>query len=162
MKHKKLRTCIAFLLLSLGELQAQEAVLTSGGEATGNGGTVSYSIGQVAYSAIGTNGSVTQGVQQVYEITTVLGLELTNITLEVSIYPNPTTDYLQLKIENDESSHIEELNYQLFTMEGKLVDSKKIMGSETRIPMEEFRTSTYLLKVANSQTTLKTFRIIKN
>ena len=159
MKHKKLKTCIAFLLLSLGGLQAQEAVLTSGGEATGNGGTVSYSIGQVTYTAVGTNGSVTQGVQQVYEITTVLGMEFTNITLEVSIYPNPTTDYLNLKVENEKG---ESLSYQLFDMNGRLVDTQKLIGNATTINMEAFQTSTYLLKVTNDQTTIKTFRIIKN
>ena len=159
MKHKKLTSCIAFLLLSLGGLQAQEAVLTAGGEATGNGGTVSYSIGQVAYTATGTNGSVTQGVQQVYEITTVLGMEFTNITLEVSIYPNPTTDYLNLKVENEND---EILSYQLFDMNGRLVDTQKLTGNATTIDMEAFQTSTYLLKVTNEQTTIKTFRIIKN
>ncbi len=162
MKHKKLTSCIAFLLLSLGGLQAQEAVITSGGEATGNGGTVSYSIGQVAYTAVGTNGSVTQGVQQVYEISTVLGVEFTNITIEVSIYPNPTTDYLTLKVEDNEQSPNKELNYQLYNMEGKLVENKKITGGSTTINMEELRSSTYLLQITNSQTTLKTFRIIKN
>ena len=65
MKHKKLLFCTVLLLLSIGALQAQEAVLSAGGNATGNGGSVSYSIGQVAYTASGTNGTVTQGVQSV-------------------------------------------------------------------------------------------------
>jgi hypothetical protein len=40
----------------------------AGGEATGSGGSVSYSVGQVVYTTnTGINGSVAQGVQQPYE-----------------------------------------------------------------------------------------------
>jgi TRAP-type uncharacterized transport system substrate-binding protein len=42
-----------------GIAQAQENANTSGGVATGSGGTVAYSIGQVAYTTnTGSNGSV--------------------------------------------------------------------------------------------------------
>ena len=41
MKHKKTITSIAFLLLGLGGLYAQESPTTAGGEATGTGGTSS-------------------------------------------------------------------------------------------------------------------------
>ena len=50
-------------------LFGQQAVVTAGAEATGTGGTVSYSVGQVVYQThAGTNGSVAEGVQQPYEI----------------------------------------------------------------------------------------------
>lgn len=46
---------------------AQQALVY--GNATGTGGTSSYSIGQVVYaSATGTNDSVNQGMQQPFEI----------------------------------------------------------------------------------------------
>ena len=80
MKHKKTFISAAFLLLGLGGLHAQESVNSSGGEATGTGGTASYSVGQVVYTtATGTNGSVAQGVQQPYEISTTVGINETSI-----------------------------------------------------------------------------------
>ncbi|MFT7299094.1 MAG: hypothetical protein ACI9WO_001916 [Sphingobacteriales bacterium] len=64
MKHRKAITSIAFLFLGLGGLQAQETVPATGGEATGNGGSSSYTVGQVVYTTnTGTNGSVAQGSQ---------------------------------------------------------------------------------------------------
>ncbi len=65
---QKSKTITIFLLgLGLSELHAQEATLASGGNATGSGGSVSYSVGQVVYTTnIGTTGSVAQGVQQAY------------------------------------------------------------------------------------------------
>ncbi|MCP4553263.1 MAG: T9SS C-terminal target domain-containing protein, partial [Bacteroidetes bacterium] len=68
MKHKKqiLITCI--LLLGVVFAHGQTTANTSGGEASGSGGAVSYSVGQVVCQTYsGTNGSVAEGVQQPYE-----------------------------------------------------------------------------------------------
>ncbi|MEJ5266144.1 MAG: hypothetical protein WHT29_12590, partial [Bacteroidales bacterium] len=102
MRHKKLKLSAIILLgLGLTGLQAQESVNATGGNAFGSGGSVSYSVGQVVYTTnSGTNGSVAQGVQQPYEISVVTGLEeAKGINLSVSAYPNPTTDYLTLRID---------------------------------------------------------------
>ena len=78
MKHKKTIVSISFLLLGIiGGLHAQESPTAAGGEATGTGGTSSYSVGQVVYTtATGTNGSLAQGVQQPYEISVTNSIKL--------------------------------------------------------------------------------------
>ena len=71
MKHFRLKL-ILLLLLFFGfkSIQAQKTVPASGGEASGNKGSASYSIGQMIYTSnVGTNFSRTEGVQQSYEIT---------------------------------------------------------------------------------------------
>ncbi|MGD0341661.1 MAG: hypothetical protein ABSA76_08155, partial [Bacteroidales bacterium] len=56
-------------------IHAQSTITTSGGNASGSGGSASYTIGQVVYSTItGTNGSSAQGVQQPYEISIITGI----------------------------------------------------------------------------------------
>jgi len=81
------------LLLAIGlmEVPAQETILASGGDATGNGGTASYSIGQVFYSVhVLTEAYITEGVQQPYEIYILSGMEDGElITLESRAYPIP-------------------------------------------------------------------------
>ncbi|MFT7299415.1 MAG: hypothetical protein ACI9WO_002239, partial [Sphingobacteriales bacterium] len=47
MKYRKAKASLAFLLLGIGGLHAQETVPATGGEATGNGGSSSYTVGQV-------------------------------------------------------------------------------------------------------------------
>jgi hypothetical protein len=77
MKYKKL-ILSALLLSGLGltGLQAQEVIPAVGGNASGSGGSVSYSVGQVAYQThTGTNGSVVEGVQQPYEISVLTAIE---------------------------------------------------------------------------------------
>ena len=83
-------------------LFGQQAVVTAGAEATGTGGTVSYSVGQVVYQThASTSGSVAEGVQQPYEISVLSSTkDVAGISLTCSVYPNPTADYLTLKVEN--------------------------------------------------------------
>jgi len=158
MKHKKTIFSVAFLLLGLGGLHAQESPTATGGEATGVGGSACYSIGQVVYTTnTGSNGSVEQGVQQPYEISATVGINESSISLEMSVYPNPTTNYLTLKVEITEN-----LSYHLFDMQVKVIVSKKITDNTTTVVMESLPTSTYLLKVTDSNKTVKTFKIIKN
>jgi hypothetical protein len=158
MKHKKTIPSIAFLLIGLGGLQAQETVATTGSEATGIDGTASYTVGQVVYTtATGTNGSVVQGVQQPFEISTTLGVNETTINLELSVYPNPTTNFLTLKVEK-----IENLHYQLIDLQGKLIESKTVSSNSSNISLENQPTAIYFLKVTKNNHLIKTFKVIKN
>ena len=158
MKHKKTITSVVFVLLGLGGLHAQENAVTTGGDATGAGGSSSYTVGQVVYTTnTGTNGSVAQGVQQPYEISTTVGINETSINLELSVYPNPTTDYLTLKVEDNT-----ELNYQLYDSQGKIIENKKVTANSTTISMEALPKSIYFLNVTDNNQVVKTFKIIKN
>ena len=70
-------------------LQGQETIPTTGGSATGIGGSVSYTIGQVAFNTFrGTaaTGSVVQGVQQPYEIS-IVKKNMNENTLKLSVVP---------------------------------------------------------------------------
>ena len=162
MRHKKLKLSAIILLgLGLTGLQAQESVNATGGDASGSGGSVSYSVGQVVYTTnTGTNGSVTQGVQQPYEISVVTAIEeAKGINLTVTAYPNPATDYLTLRIDEFEISN---LSFQLYDMNGKLLQSEKITGNQTSIVMSNLVPANYFVKVIQANKEVKTFKIIKN
>lgn len=162
MRHKKLKLCTVLLLgLGLTSLQAQTSVNATGSNASGSGGSASYSVGQVVYTThTGTSGSVAQGVQQPYEISVVTGIEeAKGINLSVTAYPNPTTDYLTLKVKDFELSN---LNFQLYDMNGKLLQSEKITGNQTSIVMINLVPATYFVKVIQGNKEVKTFKIIKN
>lgn len=162
MRHKKLKLSAVLLLgLGLTGLQAQTAAPTTGGNASGSGGTVSYSVGQLVYTTnTGTNGSVAQGVQQAFEISVVTAIEQAKgINLSVSAYPNPTTDYLTLSIGEFDISN---LSYQLYDMNGKLLQNEKITGNQTSIVMSNLVPASYFVKVIQGNKEVKTFKIIKN
>lgn len=163
MKHKNTFMSAAFLLLGLGGLQAQESVNGSGGEATGLGGTASYSVGQVLYTAAtGTNGSVAQGVQQPYEISVTTGVKEENINLVMNVFPNPTINYITLKVDASTSLSDQQLSFQLIDLKGKIIENKNVMQSNTSINMETLPKAIYFLNVTDNKQVVKTFKIIKN
>jgi hypothetical protein len=158
MKYKKTATILVFLLLGLGSAEAQVAEAASGGDASGPEGSVSYSVGQVFYvSATGENGSLSSGVQQPYEISSVLGIEDKSISLELSVYPNPTADYLTLKVEETT-----DLTYQLFNIQGIMISNERISSHATEIDLASQPSAAYFLTVFKENKKVKTFKIIKN
>ena len=139
---------------------AQEAVLSSGGNASGNGASVSYSLGQLVNETyIGTNGKLTLGVQQPFEIQVINGTEDNKINLFVKVYPNPTTNVLTLKVDNFDFTNA---LIQLYDVEGKLLLSKIMTTDETLINMQSFTPALYILKITDNQKVIKSFKIIKN
>jgi hypothetical protein len=160
MKHKKTITSVAFLLLGLGGLHAQESPTASGGDATGSGGTVAYSVGQVVYTTnTDASGTVSQGVQQAYEIFTT-GIKETELNISLSIFPNPTADNLTLQISDYNN---EKLSYQLFDMQGKLLNNGQVTAQQTQINTSSLPSATYFINVVNQENKqVQSFKIIKN
>lgn len=157
MNIKKL--LVTTLLLGLTQVNAQEAVVTSGGNASGTNGNVSYTVGQTIYTTnLGTNGSVAQGVQQAFEIYTLLGAENFNINLQLAVYPNPTTNWLQLEVKNTDFTN---LSYQLFDLNGKMIYNQKVTAETSTISMEQLPTAIFLLKIVSNNKEVKSFKIIK-
>jgi hypothetical protein len=160
--HKISVALIVFCLFGFGiSIRAQNAIPASGGNASGSGGTVSYSVGQVVYTKYtGTNGSVAQGVQQPYEISVVTEIaEAKDISLEIKVYPNPATDFVKLKIKNYEFGN---LRYQLYDINGSLLKDNIVEGNETSISVQNLLPSVYFLKVTDNNEAIKIFKIIKN
>jgi hypothetical protein len=141
-------------------MMAQEAVLVSGQNALGSNGSVSYSVGQITYSTqTGTTGTVAQGVQQPFEISTLSGAEFTAIELKVLAYPNPTKSVLTIAIGNDS---FDGMQCELFDVAGKSLMVQPISASETILALDNLPSATYILKIWSNYKALKTFKIIKN
>lgn len=147
-------------MISITSSYSQESIVIAGGNATGTGGSSSYSIGQVAYTTLpGSDGSISEGVQQPYEINTLGNEEFTGINLLMTAYPNPTVDVLNLVVVNDE---LDNLSYNLYDMTGKIISkNSKITTSETSVSMHELNQGIYFLAVDKNNKTIKTFKIIK-
>lgn len=158
---KKAITSLAFLLFGFGGIYAQESPVAAGGDVSGTGGSVAYSVGQVVYTNnTGSNGSTAQGVQQPFEISEVLGVkEQSELQIDLVAYPNPTNKNLTLNVQGDKYST---LNFELFDVQGKMLINKEMNGNTTIIGMEHLPKATYILKVNKNGLSIKTFKVIKN
>jgi Secretion system C-terminal sorting domain len=160
MKKNKTFLIMILLLYAVPTTHAQQASVASGGVATGIGGTVNYSVGQTDYlTATGSSGTATQGVQQPFEIS-ILGIDsFPEIVLEMTISPNPATEFVNLKINNFDYQN---LNFELVDITGKQILFEKVASSETEISLINYPTKIYLLNITNRNKLIKTFKIIKN
>jgi len=160
MKTKLLKLSLIFLFgMGLTQINAQKTIATSGGDATGSGGNVSFTIGQVAYNTYtATGGSVAQGVQHAFEIST-LGVENNLINLALIAYPNPTRNVLTLKVKD---YSLDNMYYRLYDIQGRILIQNKLTDFITNIPTENLAPAIYFLRLSNQNKVLKTFKIIKN
>ncbi len=152
---------IALYLIFQGlSLYAQETIPVSGGDASGSGGYVSYTVGQAAYTTnTSADGSVSQGVQLAFSISTLTQLKTNgSVNLQCATYPNPTTDYLILQVYNHE---LKNLSYQLYDTRGKLLETKTVESTDTSIKMSHLISGSYLLKILQNNIEIKSFKIIK-
>ena len=148
-----------FGLLAINILQAQESVNASGGDALGSGGTVAYSIGQAFYTThTGSNGSVAQGVQQTYKISTV-NIEEVLVTSSISVFPNPTTDNLVIEVDD---FYNQKLSYQLVDIRGKFMSQGEILAKQNHINTISLPAATYFINIVNQKSkVVQSFEIIK-
>ena len=156
---------IRLLILTIGLswsdfAQSQQSSNAVGGDATGSGGSVAYSVGQIVYTThTGSTGSVAQGVQQAYEIFSI-GINETELNSSLSLFPNPIADNLTLQISDFNK---EKLSYILFDTHGKLLRNGQVTAQQTQINTSSLLPATYFIKVLNQENKqVQSFKIIKN
>jgi hypothetical protein len=94
---------------------------------------------------------------------TTCEVNLDYINLNISIYPNPATNYTVIKFLNplqiDDKFHI-----QVFSITGDLVDgldvSQKQLLTGFKLPLEKFNAGLYYIQISSS-TLLQTYKIFK-
>lgn len=151
----------SLLFFAVAVAPAQSDFVPVGGTATGDAGSVTYTVGQIAVQ-VTNNGdkSVLEGVQQPYEIQTVGVDDYPGITLEAVVYPNPTRNYVQLRISNFDIPE-QGLAAQLYDANGKLLEIYTVSDLLTQFDLSKCPAATYQLRVLDGKRMLKTFKIVK-
>jgi hypothetical protein len=154
----KKMTLVGGLLVATQLMYAQQSIPATGGDATGSGGSSSYTVGQLVYTTTTGSGSVIQGIQQSIELFTLSNPQLSTVNLSAVIYPNPTSDYVMLKISD---TALYNLSYHLVDINGKAISNGSLTNGVTQINMQQLAVGMYILKVSQNSQELKTFKIIK-
>jgi len=157
-------TIFAILFCIAGIVAAQSAVVPVGGDAQSNGGSVSYTVGQVAVQTVAnSNGSVSvaEGVQQPYEIMTVGVDDYPQIVLDAVVYPNPTDNVAQLRLNGFEIP-ADGLRANLYDGNGKRLQTIPVTDDLTTFQIGQYATGTYYLEVRDGKRILKTFKVVRS
>jgi hypothetical protein len=138
-----------------------ETIITSGSNATGSSGSVTYSIGQVFYTYMGESVyTVAQGVQQQESEENLGTPEVETPKTEILVYPNPTTDFVNINTEGFELNNTQQ-SYRLYDIQGRLLQQNKIEQTQTQVSLNNLSSSIYLLVIYVDNKLLKTFKILK-
>jgi hypothetical protein len=140
------------------QVSAQQSVNSSGGDATGSGGSASYSLGQVVYSSNSTaTGTISQGVQQAHEIY-ALGIDNEKQDLILNLYPNPTSQFITLDIN---TSDLQNYSVQLTDIHGKQILEIENLQNKTEMNLNNLPTASYYLILMKGKSVIETYKIVK-
>ena len=140
---------------------SQSSFVSAGGDSSSPKGSLSGSIGQVSTKyATSSVGSVSQGVQVVYDVLTVGIDNYPLISLQMEVFPNPTVSGVSLSMAD--SQEIGGCSAKLYDATGKTLQVLEITDAKTYIQMQNYIPGVYYLNVCKKNTVLKNFKIILN
>lgn len=161
--QQSMRICITLVILQLCNIHAQNALVSSGGSATSTSGSISYSMGQIDYISASTSnkGSINLGVQQPWSISPISGLKGTEkLTLDCSLFPNPSTDFVVLNWTEAETKTIV---YKITDISGKTIMAQATAENKSLIDVKDFASGTFIITLYDAKNNfLKSFKLIKN
>lgn len=156
---KKLLAGLFFLSTSF--LGAQEVIATGGDYFETANGSISFTIGEPVIETV-ENGKncLTQGFQQSnLDIFTHMDehpIDNHPTGKKWIVYPNPTKDYVKLRIPDYEGKR-----YQLCTYRGKIIKEDKIRETETLLSLVDYPLAAFLIRVIDNNKYVKVFKVIK-
>jgi len=148
----KTKFTIIALVLSLGlNAQEQHVESSSGGQYFFSTGSMTWTVGEVVINTIQSpDNHLTQGFNQTR--INFIGIEEYNNRINVSVFPNPTTDFININASKKTTLRIYDISQKLV----KVVSVEK----QDKVDLSNISSGTYLLVFSKNNKKLKTIKII--
>jgi len=159
MKRLFLTVGLGFALVGVNAQTASSQLVSSSGNSFSNASyQLDWSIGECLTATYTTGAYVlTQGFyQSSYTITSVENLWS---DIEITVYPNPTTDFINLKVKG---SKAKSMQYTTTDFLGKILQTSNIAGDIEQIDFSNYATGIYFISVSQNKQLIRSFRIIKS
>ena len=159
---KHIMTAIGLLTLMGSSSFAQPSVSSAGGALNGSSGYAFISIGQTTFnSQSNASGSEHQGILYPYNRSISTSTSLQKVTLAISTFPNPTSDYLYVTCPTTIDG---DLSYAFISPDGKTLMSGTLQTSKTKIDISNYPAALYFLKITDTTKNSEylTYKILKN
>jgi len=144
-----------FILFSIiTSASAQISINSCGLDVNTPAGSIAFSVGEIANNSNNTAYFINEGIQFGYTIHP----NKYSTSLNVNIYPNPTTDLVYFKVQN---AYYNNLAYRIYNDLGKELMNGKIHNANTSASLHQLPASTYFIKVYSNIEEIVTFKIIK-
>jgi hypothetical protein len=138
---------------------AQQVISSSGSVLKNSTGSLSFTVGELVIDTKNAGvTTITQGFHQTKLTITAMNV-LREQNFSISAFPNPTNDFVNLKIEKGE---IRDVEFILFDLQGKVLSNRKIESTNTEVSFSGYNSGNYLLKVIQKGKEIQTFKIVKD
>lgn len=168
-KHAMNKTLLllAGLIMSLTSYAQEinpETISSAGAKMEQANGSITFTVGElIVQSFVDVNGNVlgngyTSGAASSTQVLTVT--EVPDDYMHVSIFPNPTTDLVQIKIEN---SKIDVFSIRICDAQGKIIQDEKYQSVNATIGINTstWQNGNYQVSLISENKTIGTYSIIK-
>jgi hypothetical protein len=158
----KLMIISPLLLLTFqvhGQTISQYLLGTAGESFKNTNYQLDWSIGELQTETYNASQNIlSQGFQQgTYVISTIV--ENPGLALDITAYPNPTSDYVNIKFQESE---VNGYQFVLTDFAGKLLKAGKISNQIIAIDFSTYTSGTYILSIEHNGSVIKSFKILKN
>jgi hypothetical protein len=155
-------TILVVSLFSIDRINAQQVIAAGGGEAKSSTFTVAYTVGEIATLTLsGSTFIVNQGFQQPSYVVT--SIEDNLLTMDLKIFPNPTTGILHAEIA--QSTEVM-LQVRLYDIKGQLILEKEESLFDRQaifdLDLSNLTPGIFILKIFSKDKPLKVMQILKN
>jgi hypothetical protein len=150
--------------MSYAQSNAPQSVNSSGAKMSQSNGSLSFTVGElVVLNLTDSEGNILGGGFTAGATLTTLSIQETDASvLDVSVFPNPTSDLVNIRINH---SSIEQVVVCITDLQGKEVYNGKYAGISNTfgINTAAYATGTYVLSLKNlNNQVLGTYKIIKH
>lgn len=163
MKNASFLLVIALLTISVAQAQSlsQVVIASSGATISGASNTLSFTAGEAVIGKISNGESLGQGFWLGAIEAVVLSNEDFTLEAQMTVYPNPVTDYLNISFKDMAGSAF---GIAVYDVAGKQVYKKESTDntSNETIDFSGFSSGMYILNIVqNASKKSKSFKIIK-
>ncbi|CAM3276933.1 T9SS type A sorting domain-containing protein [Aequorivita lipolytica] len=164
MKKASFLVVIAILAISMTQAQSlsQVVIASSGATISGASNTLSFTAGEAAIGKISNGPTLGQGFWLGAIEAVVLSNEDFTLEAQMTVYPNPVTDHLNIKFKDMAG---EVFGISVYDVTGKQVYKKEFTNSASNetIEFSGFSSGLYILNISQNATKKsKSFKIIKH
>lgn len=139
-------------------IQAQEVIASSGNHFQNENFSISWTLGETMIETFESSDMLlTQGFQQPLMIVSTM-VEEPDLEFQVTAYPNPTSAHVNISTDIGQT---QSLIYRVYDVQGRLISSNNLLGTETRVAFDDFQPGTYFIQIVRDEKPVKTFKIIK-
>ena len=152
---------IILTIMAFSQTASPELVSSAGESFNNTTYQLEWSIGEcVTATHIAGDYVLTQGFhQEGYIITTVENLAT---EINISVYPNPTTEFISVDFSNLVASVRPASVITVTDFSGKVLQTNEVTSDIEQINFSNYSVGTYFITISENNQLLKTFKIIKN